>query len=154
MEHGWHVEIMRWTCPRQCSWRPVNLPPFHQPPRTGCAQPAGEDLVLLSTPMSSLTDNTGLMDWSIIARGQGKQQEDNIIYVLNCSYSTRGLHHLSSGVLSAAPRKSSCWVIDLNFTRVHAVPAARAPMWLYGWPLWGRSLTLRSAVEETVWIFV
>lgn len=38
------------------------------PPRTGCAQPAGEDLVLLSTPMSGLTDNTGLMDCSIIAR--------------------------------------------------------------------------------------
>lgn len=37
-------------------------------PRTGCAQPAGEDLVPLSTPMSGLTDNTGLTDCSIIAQ--------------------------------------------------------------------------------------
>lgn len=66
------------------------------PPRTGCAQPAREDLVPLSTPMSGLTDNTGLTDCSIIARWQGKQQEDSVIYVLNCFYGMRDLHHLSS----------------------------------------------------------
>ncbi len=86
-------------------WQLVRPPPHPQagvsalvtpPPRTGCAQPAREDLVPLSTPMSGLTDNTGLTDCSIIARWQGKQQEDSVIYVLNCFYSMRDLHRLSS----------------------------------------------------------
>ena len=146
-------------------------------PRTGCAQPAGEDLVPLSTPMSGLTDNTGLTDCSIIAQWQGKRQEDSVIYVLNCLYSTRQTSTVSPRYTcrltwasvqqapNAAPRHSQLratraewadewWIRAPLRPHWHIVPAARIAMWLHGWPLRGHCLILLSAVPGTEWMFV
>lgn len=64
-------------------------PCFPKPAMTVWVRSAETDLVLLSTPMSRVTDNSGLTDCSIITRWQKKQRDDSVIYVLNCFSSLR-----------------------------------------------------------------
>lgn len=68
-------------------------PCFPKPAMTVWVRSAETDLVLLSTPMNRVTDNSGLTDCSIITRWQKKQRDDSVIYVLNCFSSLTDLHN-------------------------------------------------------------
>lgn len=94
----WWLPCLGTPSTRQCSVRPVNVCLFqHQSTRTCSGSRKGFCASLLP-PSCGLTDNAGLMDCSITVWWQEleKEQKDGVIYVLNCSYSTRGFHHLSS----------------------------------------------------------
>lgn len=94
----WWLPCLVTPSTRQCSVRPVNVCLFqHQSTRTCSGSRKGFCASLLP-PSCGLTDNAGLMDCSITVWWQEleKEQKDGVIYVLNCSYGTRGFHHLSS----------------------------------------------------------